>query len=84
MSIREYLLTACRDDARRAGERNRLLLEARRARRASRHRPEPTAPASAAPVRWLARLISAALPPLSHPGPTTFNSRSNAGVSRIK
>ena len=32
MSIREYLVKACQDDALRAGERDRQLLEARRAR----------------------------------------------------
>jgi hypothetical protein len=41
MTIYESLMKAVQDDARRAGERNRLLLEARRARRASRQRPVP-------------------------------------------
>ena len=45
MIIHEYLLKAVQDDARRAGERDRLLLEARRARRARRQRLVPTAPA---------------------------------------
>ena len=36
MTIYEYLMKAVQDDARRAGERDRLLLEARRARRARR------------------------------------------------
>ena len=36
MFINEYLLKAIQDDARRAGERDRLVREARRARRASR------------------------------------------------
>jgi dihydrofolate reductase len=44
MVIYEYLLKAVHDDARRAGERDRLLLEARRARRARRQRPVPAAP----------------------------------------
>ena len=52
MSIHEYLSQAIQDDARRAGERDRLLLEARRARAARRPRAGP-----AAPVRRLARLL---------------------------
>jgi hypothetical protein len=38
MTIHEYLMKALQDDARRAGERDRLLREARRARRARRQR----------------------------------------------
>ena len=45
MTIHEYLMKAVQDDARRAGERDRLLLEARRARRARRQRLVPAAPA---------------------------------------
>jgi hypothetical protein len=45
MTIYEYLMKAVQDDARRAGERDRLLLEARRARRARRQRRVPAAPA---------------------------------------
>jgi hypothetical protein len=45
MTIYEYLMKAVQDDARRAGERDRLLLEARRARRARRQRLFPAAPA---------------------------------------
>jgi hypothetical protein len=45
MTINEYLMKAVQDDARRAGERDRLLLEARRARRARRQRLVPAAPA---------------------------------------
>ena len=45
MTIHEYLMKAVQDDARRAGERGRLLLEARRARRARRQRLVPAAPA---------------------------------------
>jgi hypothetical protein len=41
MTIHGYLMKAIQDDARRAGERNRLLLEARRARRARRQRLVP-------------------------------------------
>ena len=52
MTIHQYLMTAVKDDARRAGERDCLLLEARRARRAHRQRPDP-----AAPARRLARLL---------------------------
>jgi hypothetical protein len=43
MIIYEYLMRAIQDDARRAGERNRLLIEARRARRARRQRLVPAA-----------------------------------------
>ena len=52
MTIHHYLMQACKDDAQRAGERDRVLLEARRARRARRQRPEP-----ATPARRLARLL---------------------------
>jgi hypothetical protein len=45
MTIYEYLMKAVQDDRRRAGERDRLLLEARRARRARRQRLVPAAPA---------------------------------------
>jgi hypothetical protein len=41
----EYLMKAVQDDARRAGERDRLLREAGRARRARRQRLVPAAPA---------------------------------------
>lgn len=52
MTIHQYLIKACRDDARRGGERDRLLLEARRARVACRQRPGP-----AAPARLVTRLL---------------------------
>jgi hypothetical protein len=45
MFIHEYLVKAIQDDARRAGERDRLLREARRARRARRQHLVPAAPA---------------------------------------
>jgi hypothetical protein len=45
MTIHEYLMKAVQDDARRAGERDRLGLEERRARRARRRRLVPAAPA---------------------------------------
>ncbi len=45
MTIYESLMKAVQDDARRAGERDRLLLEARRARRARRQRLVPAVPA---------------------------------------
>ena len=45
MTIHEYLMQTIQDDARRAGERDRLLREARRARRARRQRLVPAAPA---------------------------------------
>jgi len=44
MTIRQDLIKAYQDDAQRAGERNRLLLEAHRARRARLQRPAPVAP----------------------------------------
>jgi hypothetical protein len=40
MTIHEYVMKAIQDDARRAGERDRLLREARRARRARRPKLE--------------------------------------------
>jgi hypothetical protein len=43
MTMHEYSMTAAQDDARRAGERGRLRLEARRARRARRLRLVPAA-----------------------------------------
>jgi len=52
MNIRRGLIKASQDDARRAGERDRLLLEARRARIACRQHSGP-----AAPARRLARLL---------------------------
>jgi hypothetical protein len=45
MTNHELLMKAIQDDARRAAERDRLLLEARRARRARRQRLVPAAPA---------------------------------------
>jgi hypothetical protein len=47
MTIYEYLMKAVQDDARRAGERDRLLREARRARRARRQCLVPAAPGEA-------------------------------------
>jgi len=46
MTIHEYLMKAAQDDACRAGERDRVLLEARRARIAGRQLAGPAAPAS--------------------------------------
>ena len=51
-TMRQYLTKAVQDDAKRAGERDRLLLEAQRARVPRRPRAGP-----AAPVRRLARLL---------------------------
>jgi hypothetical protein len=45
MSLHHQLMTCCQDDARRAGERDRVLLETRRARGALRPRPDPVAAA---------------------------------------
>jgi hypothetical protein len=50
--MRQYLTKAIQDDAQRAGERDCLLLEARRAHVARRPRTGP-----AAPMRRLARLL---------------------------
>ena len=54
MIIREYLMKAVQDDARRSGERGRLLLEARRARGARRQRPVPGRVGSAVLARVFA------------------------------
>ena len=43
MTIHQDLIRAIQDDAQRAGERDRLLLEARRARKTRRPRPDPGA-----------------------------------------
>ncbi len=45
MTMYEYPMKAVQDDARRTGERDRLLREARRARKARRQRLVPAAPA---------------------------------------
>ena len=50
--MRQYLMKTIQDDARRAGERDRLHLEAQRARTPRRPPADPTAP-----VRRLARLL---------------------------
>ena len=52
MTFHEYLAKARQADAQRAGERDRLLLAARQARSARRHRTGP-----AARARRLARLM---------------------------
>jgi len=52
MIIHQYVSKAVQDDAPRAGERDRLLLEARRARM-----PRPKRLAFAAPAGRLARLL---------------------------
>jgi hypothetical protein len=52
MIIHQYVSKAVQDDAQLAGEQNRLLLEARRARMPRRERA-----VSAAPARRLARLL---------------------------
>jgi hypothetical protein len=52
MIIHQYVSKAVQDDAQRAGERDRLLLEARRARMACRERVVP-----AARVRRMAQLL---------------------------
>ena len=45
MTLRHQLMNCYQDDARRAGERDRLLLETRRARGALRTRSDPVAAA---------------------------------------
>jgi hypothetical protein len=45
MTVHEYFMNAIQDDARRAGERDRLLLEARRAHKARRQYMVPVAQA---------------------------------------
>jgi hypothetical protein len=52
MIIHQYVSKAVQDDAPRAGERDRLLLEARRVRMARRERVVP-----ATRVRQMARLL---------------------------
>jgi hypothetical protein len=52
MTIQQGLMNAVKDDAQRAGERDRLVLEAQRAGPARRPRAGP-----AAPVGRLARLL---------------------------
>ena len=47
----QYLMKSVQDDARRAGERDRLVREARRARRARRQLLVPAAPARRRP-KW--------------------------------
>jgi hypothetical protein len=51
MTIHHYLMRASQDDAKRAGERDRLLLEVRRARITRRQRARPAAPARR--IAWL-------------------------------
>ena len=63
MTIYGYLMKAVQDDARRAGERDRLVLEARRARRSRRRRPE----------------MLAGAPPGMHPGESLRNRRWQEG-----
>jgi hypothetical protein len=57
MIIHQYVSMAVQDDAQRAGERDRLLLEARRARMEGRERVVP-----AARVRRMARLLLRRVP----------------------
>ena len=59
MTLRHQLMNCYQDDARRAGERDRLLLETRRARGALRHRPDPDASAWRL-IRLLFRRVAAA------------------------
>jgi hypothetical protein len=52
MTIHEYLVQTRKDDAQRAGERDRILLEARRASAMRRLRASPVAP-----VKRVVRLV---------------------------
>jgi hypothetical protein len=52
MTIHQCLMKASQDDAKRAGERDRLFLEVRRAQITPRRRARP-----AAPARRIARLL---------------------------
>ena len=61
MTIHQYLMQACKDDAQRAGERERVLLEARRL--GLTHRPGT---AVAALVTRSARLLSRWTSPAQH------------------
>jgi len=65
MTIRQALINTHRDDAQRAGERDRLLLEARRANRARHQGPDHIALARRL-VRLLVRRAAAA--PRRFPG----------------
>ena len=58
MTLRHQLMNCRQDDARRAGERDRLLLETRRARRALRPRSDPDAAAWRL-IRLLFRRVAA-------------------------
>ena len=59
MTFHEYLSKAVQHDAQQAGERDRLLRVARRARIT---RPGRVGPAAPAPVRRLARLLFRRMP----------------------
>jgi hypothetical protein len=58
MTIQQYLIKARQDDARRAGEQDRLLLEARRARKPRSRHADPAVRAGR-----LARLMEVSRPP---------------------
>jgi hypothetical protein len=75
--MRQYLMKAIQDDARRAGERDRLHLDAQRAR--LRRRP-PANPA--APVWRLARLLFRRDPLAQSAGaPSGHNTPAGSGLS---
>jgi len=59
MIIHQYVSKAVQDDAQLTGERNRMLLEARRARKPRRERVTSATPTRrlARPTRRLARLL---------------------------
>jgi len=59
MTLHHQLMNCRQDDARRAGERDRLLLESQRARGALRPRPDPDAAAWRL-IRLLFRRVAAA------------------------
>ena len=78
MTFHEYLAKARQDDAQRAGERDRLLRTARRARRTRRHHTGPTARARhlaalmfhrATALPGLGRIPGTPQPPAAPSGP---------------
>jgi hypothetical protein len=71
MAIHEYLMKTVQDDARRAGERDRVFLEARRARIARRQHS-----GGSARVGRLARLLLRRRPSVTLPSSAGVRARS--------
>ena len=83
MSLQHQLMKTCQDDAARAGERDRLRLEVKRARLTLRHRPGPDAMARRLIRLLLLRRVTTAprtLPPLSRPLENHANEQAPARV----